>query len=92
MKDQSVKTYIGFATTGTVLTIAGAISKILQLNISTPCFIIGFILIIYTWIITIADIRTKGIYNASFWLKSILIFPYICPLIYLIQRKRLTQP
>jgi hypothetical protein len=66
MKDQSVKTYIGFATTGTVLTIAGAISKILQLNISTPCFIIGFILIIYTWIITIADIRTKGIYNAEF--------------------------
>jgi len=92
MKDQSVKTYIGFATTGTVLTIAGAISKILQLNISTPCFIIGFILIIYTWIITIADIRTKGIYNPSFWVKSMLFFPYICPLIYLIRRQKLIQP
>ncbi|MFD2517875.1 PLDc N-terminal domain-containing protein [Salinimicrobium flavum] len=41
------------------------------------------------WIIVLTDMIRTEIYNKTFWLFSMLIFPWLAPAIYLFLRKKL---
>lgn len=74
-----------------VLTIFGAIAKIQHWQFSQILLSMALILFFSTWIIILSDMVKNHLYNKTFWILTMFILPFISPIFYLTQRKRLIR-
>ncbi len=50
---------------------------------------ICFFLLIVVWLIIFIDILRTSIYNKTFWIITMIVVPFLAPVFYLFQRKKL---
>jgi bacteriorhodopsin len=92
MKNQKFKlskTVVWLLVLGNLLIIIGAIAKIQRWEFLNTLLISGFVLLLLNWILIFGDIIKNRIYNKTFWIISMIVFPTISPIIYLLRRNRL---
>ena len=94
MKNQdfniSLKTIWVLVAGNSLLTIVALYAKIMHWEFSQVMLTVGIMLFFSTWVIILGDMVKNNIYNKSFWVTSMFIFPAVSPLVYLIRRNKLT--
>ena len=51
----------------------------------------SLLFLLFFWLFLLLDMIRMEIYNKTFWLFSMLIFPWLAPAVYLFQRKKLNH-
>ncbi len=74
-----------------LLTIIGALFKILHWEFSQLLLITGMIFFFSSWIIILSDMAKNKIYNKTFWILSMFILPMISGIFYMIMRNKLIR-
>jgi len=72
-----------------LLTFLGAVAKIQHWQFSEILLTLAMLLFFTVWVIVLSDIAKNKIYNKTFWLFSVIIFPFIALFIYLFRRDNL---
>lgn len=49
----------------------------------------SLILLLLFWLVVFIDVVRANIYNKTFWVISMIVLPFIAPVFYLFQRKKL---
>ncbi len=50
---------------------------------------ISLIALFFFWLLVLIDMALTKIFNRTFWLISMFVFPWLAPAVYLFQRKKL---
>jgi hypothetical protein len=80
-----------FAMLHLVLISLGCLAKILKWDHSQTLLSIGVICMAICWLAVFVEMYATNFYNRKFWLISMVIFPSISPVVYLIRRNTLKQ-
>lgn len=93
MKNQDFKISINtiwFLVVGNfLLTIVGALAKVQHWEFSNIIFTVALMLFFTTWVIILSDMVKQKIYNKTFWVMSMFIFPTLASIVYLLRRNTL---
>ena len=74
---------------GALLTFLGALAKLKHFTSSNFLFIAGLIFFLSTWIIVLSDMVKNKNPNKSFWILLMFAVPFITPIFYLVQTRKL---
>src|SRR5690625_1662709 len=74
-----------------LLTLFGTLAKIAHWSYPERWLTFGLMLFFSSWVIIMSDMYSNKIYNKTFWIISMFIFPPIAPLLYMIQRNKLIR-
>ncbi|MCB0536829.1 MAG: hypothetical protein R2836_03765 [Chitinophagales bacterium] len=69
----------------------GSLLKLMHWSFYKPLLFSGILLYFLTTLLLIIDIVSHKVYNSFFWIISMLIFPSVTSVIYLIRRKNITS-
>jgi len=74
-----------------VLVSIGSIAKILHWTNWEYILLPGFICFFISWFVILTEMINIKIYNKTFWLLSMFVFPTFSPVVYMIRRERLIR-
>ena len=93
MKNQDFKISINtiwFLVVGNfLLTIVAALAKVQHWEFSNVILTVALMLFFTTWVIILSDMVKQKIYNKTFWVMSMFIFPTLASIVYLLRRNTL---
>lgn len=95
MKNQdfkiSIKTIWALVFANGLLLFVALYAKLMHWEFSQVMLTAGLMLFFSTWAIILSDMLKNYIYNKSFWVTSMFVLPFLSPILYLIQRNKITR-
>ncbi|MDX2188405.1 MAG: hypothetical protein SFY32_00965 [Bacteroidota bacterium] len=68
---------------------AGALTKIMHWGNTDTYFIVGLLLLLPIWVIVFIDVIIRPIHLKMIWVFSMLFFPVVVTIVYLVRRKKI---